>query len=350
MEQPQKRCVLPAWNAETYDAIEEEGPPPGAKPGNAVVRVQATSVQSTDLLQRLGKYPRKYFKETPPCTLGYDFIGKVVNISDETSETSAIKVGDIVADLCRARAHARYIEVEADHLVKVPEGVIPEQGTTLILSWMTAYHMLYTTPGRSKVEAGGKIFVAGGAGAVAQAVIVFAKMAGCEVYTTAQEKNHEFIRSLGGIPFDYKNPNWVSEMKQAVGKAGVDMALDGVVSDGLKSTTSILGSRGHLVLYGVQDMLKKGKFLPGLSAVKLLARAIPYSIKPGSSFTFFDISASKGKNLSRFKQDLGKLFTMLLEGKIEPRIGDIIDLEDINSYHQKLRAGGLTAKIVCKPS
>ena len=350
MEQPQKHCVLPAWKSDVYEAIEEEGPPGPAAVGNAVVRVQATSVQSTDLFQRLGKYPRKYFKETPPCTLGYDFVGTVVDISDETSEATGIKLGDVVADLCRARAHARYIEVPADHLVKVPNGVDPVQGTALILSWMTAYHMLHTTKGSEKIRPGGKLFVAGGAGSVARAVIIFARMAGCEVYTTARKKDHEFLKSLGAIPFDYNDPDWVAKMKKAVGKGGVDVALDGVVSDLLKSTTAILGARGHLVLYGLQGMVKKDEFLPGLSALAVFGRAMKYMLKPKSSFTFFDISASKGKNLDRFKKDLRRLFEMLVAGEIQPRVGHVIDLEDINEYHQKLKEGGLASKIVCKPS
>ena len=350
MEQPQKRAVLPAWNAEELDIIEETNPPEPAKDGHALVRVEATSVQSTDLLQRIGKYPTTYFKDKPPCVLGYDFVGKIVSISEKDSAESGFHVGDRVCELCVNRGHARYIERPVVKLTKVPDGVDPAEGTTLILSWMTAYQMLYRTKARKTVEEGGTIFIVGGAGAVARAAVVLAKLKNCTVYVTAREKDHEILKSLGAIPFDYTSQTWVSDLLAAAGPNGIDAAFDGVASDLLKSTAKVLKNKGHLVLYGIHSQVKKRKGVAGLSLLKLVWNVLPFVLKPGSSFAFFDISVSWDKNPGQFREDLTELFTMLQDGTIKPRVGHIIDLEDINKYHAMLMEKGIDSKVVCKPT
>lgn len=350
MEQPQKRAVLPAWNAEELEIIEDTKPPEPAQEGFALVRIEATSVQSTDLLQRIGKYPTRYFKDKPPCTLGYDFVGKIVSISEKDAETSGLKLGDRVCDMCISRAHARYIEHPVTALVKVPDGIDPAEATTLVLSWMTAYQMLYRTGTKSIVENGGTIFIAGGAGAVARAAIVLARLKDCTVYVTAREKDHEMLKGLGAIPFDYTSSSWVNDLLAEAGPRGIDAAFDGVGADLFRSTVKVLKSKGHLVVYGVHGQVKQGRAVSGLSMLRLVFNVLPLFIKPGSSFTFFDVSISRHKQSDQFKEDLTELFSLLLAGKIDPRVGHIIDLEDINKYHHMLVQGGVDRKVVCKPT
>lgn len=350
MEQPQKRAVLPAWKAEKLLIVEDKEPPKPAQKGNALIRIEASSVQSTDLLQRIGQYPPEFFKDTPPCTLGYDFVGKIVSISAEDTEATGLQVGDRVCEMCASGGHARYIERPVKQLIRVPDGIEPADATTLILSWMTAYQLLYRTPTKKIIESGGTIFIPGGAGTVARAAIMLAKLKGCTVYCTARQKDHEVLSSLGAIPFDYTSKTWVHDLLEAAGPNSIDAAFDGVASDMLKSTARVLKKRGKLVLYGVHALVKQSKGLTISQYLQLGWNALPFFLRPGSSFTFFDVRVSLDKDPEAFREDLSELFRLLKEGLIDARVGYIIDLEDIDKYHSILMERGLDRNIVCKPT
>jgi NADPH:quinone reductase-like Zn-dependent oxidoreductase len=50
-----------------------------------------------------------------------------------------------------------------------------------------------------------------------------------------------------------------------------------------------------------------------------------------------------------FKRDLERLFAMLAEGTIRPRVAERISFDGIADAHRRLEAGGLDGKIVLCP-
>lgn len=304
-------------------------------------------MQSTDLFVRSGDYPQKELKQKAPMTLGYDFVGVVYSAGKD----SGVSVGDRVADMSQYGAFATYIDRPGASLVPVPDGVGDEEGTSLVLSYMTAYSMLYRTKAAAAVRAKQAIFVQGGAGAVGRAVIELAVLAGCEVFTSARKSHHAMLVEMGAKPFDYNEPKWWVAARKAAG-GRVAASFDGVCPDGFKSSKYMLAGRGALVAYGVHGILQKvqneGKS-KNVAMLGLASTVLPLIVGCGASFGFFSISTHRRKQPQQFRDDLATLFGMVEDGTLKVDVGEVITLEQVEDAHSRLLKGGVTAKIVVRP-
>ena len=100
------------WNDLSLETVEI----PALREGEALVQVEACSVNRADLLQRRGLYP------PPPGAsrvLGLDFAGFVV----KRPLASAFKESDRVFGIVPGGGYGRYVAVAADHLVPIPENL-----------------------------------------------------------------------------------------------------------------------------------------------------------------------------------------------------------------------------------
>ena len=65
--------------------------------------------------------------------------------------------------------------------------------------------------------------------------------------------------------------------------------------------------------------------------------------------TFYDLFDEVAINPNQFNRDLQKVFKMLREGLIEPRIVEKIPLNKIVKAHNDIERGGMDGAIVCLP-
>jgi NADPH:quinone reductase len=116
----------------------------------------------------------------PPFVLGYDVVGEIDQVGAGVTDFA---VGDRVADMTVVGSNATYRTLRSDDLTRVPAGVDAAQAAALILSWTTAYQLLYRA---AHVIRGQRVLVHGAAGAVGQALLVLGKIAGLEMWGTAR--------------------------------------------------------------------------------------------------------------------------------------------------------------------
>ena len=147
---------------------------PTARRGEVRVRVLASGMEYTDVLIRRHLYPQT-MRRRPPFVMGYDVVGEIDQLGDGVS---GFQLGDRVADMTVVGSNAAYRTLRADHLTRVPPGVDVAEAATLILSWMTAYQLLYRA---ARVQRGQRVLVHGAAGAVGQALLVLGKLAGVKL-------------------------------------------------------------------------------------------------------------------------------------------------------------------------
>lgn len=107
--------------------------------------------------------------------VGYDLVGEIIELGPGVTSLS---VGQRVADLTMTGSYARYRTLDAARVTLVDAALDPAVVTSLVLSWMTAYQLLHRD---ARVRKGQTILVLGAAGAVAQALLVLGKLAGCTV-------------------------------------------------------------------------------------------------------------------------------------------------------------------------
>ena len=116
-----------------------DAPLPTAGRGEVRVRVLASGLEYTDVLIRRHLYPQT-MPLRPPFVMGYDVIGEIDQLGDGVS---GFQLGERVADMTVVGSNAAYRTLRADRLVRVTADLDPAEAATLILSWMTAYHLLH---------------------------------------------------------------------------------------------------------------------------------------------------------------------------------------------------------------
>ena len=215
-----------------------EKPLPTPRRNEVRVRVLASGLEYTDVLIRRHLYPQTS-RERPPFALGYDFVGEVDAVGAGVSE---FRVGDRVADMTVIGSNAAYRTIRSDRLTRVPAGVDAAEAATLILSWTTAYQMLHRA---ARVQAGQRVLVHGAAGAVGQALIVLAKLAGVEVWGAARGRHAALLRELGAVPIDYEREDFAS-----VVPGGFDVVFDGIGEEGFRRSFAAVKADGMLCAYG----------------------------------------------------------------------------------------------------
>jgi len=332
-DREQTQCVLRRFGGPEVIEVERVALPlPGS--GEVRARVEATSVQYTDILIRKGVYPD--LKQKPPVVPGYDFVGRIDAVGPNAGPW---KIGDRVADLTMIGANARFIVRPASGLVRVPDALDAAEATTLVLSWMTAYQALKR---HGRVSRGERVLLLGGNGAVGQAGIVLAKRMGAEVYATASERHHELLRELGAHPLP--RDDWHGAVRDL---GGMDVVVDGVCADGFRKSYRALRRGGRLVAIGFTAPVSRDQLLPIYGAFMFLG--LTKLLPDGRSATFYGITGDRKKDPAAFREDLEQLFAWLGEGAIKPAVEHRIKLDEVGAYHRKLEEGGLSGKVVAIP-
>src|SRR5512140_2297931 len=199
---------------DALQVLEEECPEP--RQGEVRVRVQAAGVAMPDIMAREGIHP-----ETPPVpyTPGWDLVGVVDKLGNSVS---GIELGQVVTAMPIHGTYAEFICLPQSELIPVPSGLDPAEAVSLVLNYITAYQMLHRS---GKVRQGQRVLIHGAAGGVGTALLQLGRLAGLEMYGTCSSRGAQAVSDLGGTPIDYKNKDFVEEIRRLTGD-GVDVVLD----------------------------------------------------------------------------------------------------------------------------
>ncbi|KAI9000161.1 chaperonin 10-like protein [Hyaloraphidium curvatum] len=337
----QRAVTLTAFGGPEKLAV-RDGPVPEPGPGQARVRVLASTVNFTDTLIRRGKYPD--LREKPPLVTGYDLVGEVDAVGPGVT---SVKAGQRVADLTMIGSHARYTLRPADGLVPVPDDLDPTQIVPLVLSGMTAYQLLFRDGG---VNPSQTVLVHGGNGAVGRAAIQLARDRGIRVITTARPEFHDALRALGAEPLDYADAEWPEKARKLTGGEGCDVVLDHAGADGWAPSRRAARDRGKLVLFGLSEMVRKGDSM--LSILYSLVRAmVLWNVLPwGPYVSFYSIMARRAKLPGDFREDLGQLIDAVRRGVLTVQVERKIGFDEVTEAHREIDAGGTKGWRVLVPS
>lgn len=309
---------------------------PEPKRNEVRIKVLCTSACFTDTLIRRGIYLG--IKNKPPFSPGYDLIGIVDKVGEGVTH---LKEGQKVAELLVVGAYTEYICLEAKTLVPVPEDLNDEESVSMVLSYLTAYQMLYRS---AKVKAGQTILVHACSGAVGIAMLQLGKLLNLKIYGTASQEKHGFIEKYGAIPIDYKNDDFVEVLHKAEPN-GIDAVFDPIGGDYFPRSLKVLKKKGTLVGFGYQNSASGNGGNVVLDYFKVLFwNLLP--TKPSSNF--YVISAWHKKHNDWFREDLKQLFTLLSERKIKPEIGKIMKLSEAVEAHRLVESAKIEGKIILR--
>lgn len=203
-------------------------PEPGR--GEVVVRVRAVAVNPIDgmsgIARRLVTPWLRY-----PTVLGSDVAGEIVATGLDVERFGAgSRIVGYAAGQEQHRNNAaegafqRYVLLQERNCAPIPDRMRFEDAAVLPLTMMTAAAGLYepdqlalTSPLLDAARRDEVVLVWGGSTSVGCNAIQLARASGYDVLSTASERNHELIRSLGAEHvFDYHNPRAEQQILDAI--------------------------------------------------------------------------------------------------------------------------------------
>src|SRR5580704_16442213 len=227
---------------EVLELAELPIPVPG--PGQVLIRIEAIGVNFIEIYFRKGTY-----KATLPLVPGSEAAGTVEELG---SGVTGFKPGDAVASCGVLGSYAEYALVPASQLVKVPDGLTPEQAAAAMLQGMTAHYLATST---FPLKSGDTALVHAGAGGVGLLLTQMASRIGARLITTVSTKaKAELSREAGASDaILYTEKDFEVEAKRLTGGKGVDVVYDSVGKTTFEGSLNSLHPRGLLALFGASS-------------------------------------------------------------------------------------------------
>jgi NADPH:quinone reductase len=299
-------------------------------PGQLRVRVRSAGVGSTDLLVLAGNY--RYAPKIPVVP-GYEVAGVVEAIG---AGVTGFDVGDRVAALTVYGGFAELLVREAEHFIPIPDAVSDRDAAAVILNYVTAWQMIHRL---AKVKPGQTALVTGAAGGMGTAALQLLRLAGVKTYGAASAPKHGTLRSLGATPIDYRAGS-IDRLTRNLEPKGVDCVFDAVGGDNIGPCIGALRRGGTLVGFGF--MGASGTF----SRLAMFANIFLGARLRRRQGMFYGITMLYRKNPKPLREDLLKIFALLVDKEIDPLVNRAFPLLDARRALEFLAAGSVEGKII----
>lgn len=169
-------------------------PRPAPGPGQVLVKLAAAGVAPLDWKLRAGMLAQ-HFTPAFPKIPGRDGTGTVLACGPEVSGFApGNRVAVMAPPAGAAGTCAEYIAADAALCVKLPEGVDLIESAALINSGLSAWIAAVCT---ARVQAGQRVLVQAGAGAVGGLLVQLCAHLGALVTATCHSRNLDYVRGLG---------------------------------------------------------------------------------------------------------------------------------------------------------
>jgi putative PIG3 family NAD(P)H quinone oxidoreductase len=302
-------------------------PDPTPGPGEVVVDMTATAVNRADTLQRQGFYP------PPPGVtevLGLECSGVVSAVGPDVEEWSP---GDEVCALLAGGGYGEKVLVPVGQVMPVPDGVDLVTAGALPEVACTVWSNVFMIAGLQKGET---LLVHGGAGGIGTFAIQLAHALGSRVITTAgSAEKLEVCRSLGAdVTINYKEQDFVEEVRAATDGAGVDVILDNMGAKYLMRNVEALATEGRLVVIGMQGGMKAELDLGVLLRKRGAVIATSLRARP------------TGEKAAICASVVEHVWPLVADGSVRTLVHRTMPLEEAGEGHRIMEASDHVGKIV----
>ena len=221
---------------------------PVAAAGEVLIRVAAAGVNRPDVLQRKGLYP------VPPGASelpGLEVAGVIEGGDAAAMREAGFVIGDRVCALVAGGGYAEFCTAPIGQCLPVPAGFSDLQAASLPETFFTVWSNVFD---RARLQAGETLLIQGGTSGIGVTAIQLAKAAGAIVIATAgsDAKCAACIGLGADHAINYRNADFVEEVKRITGGRGVDVILDMVAGEYVAREIKCLAEDGRLVIIAVQ--------------------------------------------------------------------------------------------------
>ena len=326
-----------------------EAPDPVPGPGQVRIAVEAAGVNFADVLARQGLYPDA---PKPPAVVGYEVAGTVDAVGEGVE---GFAVGDPVLALVRFGGYSSLVVSPTDAVFRRPEGMTAEAGAALPVTYLTGCQMMVVMGSvRHAQELGGRrmrVLVHGASGGVGTAAADLGKIYGAELFGTASPSKHAYVRERGyAHAIDYRNADWVAEVRALTDGGGVDLVLDPIGGRHWARSLDVLAPTGRVVLFGISEVAGKGK--PGMLRMALgipWRRMNPIALINRNHGVLGVNLGHLWRERERVAEWMRKLFAYYERGQLRPFVDRAFPFERAAEAHAYLEGRQNRGKVVLVP-
>ena len=307
---------------------------PGTRPvpqpaaGEVLVRVAAAGVNRPDVAQRKGVYPPPPGASDIP---GLEISGEVVALGDGVTEFA---IGDAVCALVAGGGYAEYCAAPVPQTLPVPEGMDLVAAAGLPETFFTVWSNIFD---RARFAPGEAVLIHGGSSGIGTTAIQLCKAFGASaVFTTVgSAEKAAFCETLGATrAIDYRQQDFVEEIRALTDKAGVDVILDMIGGEYLNRNVSCMKPDGRLVQIALMG---------GAKGELNLGRVMMNRLTVTGSTLRARSAAFKGEIAAALRE---KVWPLLEAGDIAPVIHRTFPLAEAAAAHALMEESGHIGKII----
>jgi putative PIG3 family NAD(P)H quinone oxidoreductase len=307
--------------------VPAEVPDPEPAPGEVRIRVAAAGVNRADVMQRLGHYPPPPGAPEYP---GLEVSGTVDSLGDEVTGWA---VGDEVCALLSGGGYAELVCVPAGQVLPVPRGVTLRDAAALPEVVCTVWSNVFMT---ANLLPGQTLLVHGGSSGIGTMAIQLAREVGARVAVTAgTAEKLEACRALGAeVLVNYREQDFVEEVRAATGGAGADVILDNMGAKYLARNVDLLAANGRLVVIGLQGGTRAELDLGLLLRKRAAVVATSLRARPAQE---------KAAIVSAVREHV---WPLVEAGRVRPVVHSTYALADAASAHRELESSTHVGKLL----
>ena len=210
--------------------------------GQVRLRQLACGLNYIDVYGRTGLYPVGDF----PAILGMEAVG----IVEATGEgVNRVSTGERVAYPMQLGAYAEARLIDAERLVKIPDGINDETAAAMMLKGLTAHYLLFRT---YPVQSGDSILVYAAAGGVGLILCQWASLLGATVIGCVGSKDKATLAKANGCHHTimYRDEDIAERVRDITDGVGVAAAYDSIGKATFEASLNSLRPFGVLATYG----------------------------------------------------------------------------------------------------
>ena len=293
--------------------------------GQALIRQTAAGLNFIDVYHRTGLYP----VPAMPAVIGNEGAGVVEAVGDGVT---TVQVGDRVAYCMSLGSYTERRVLDAERLVKLPDGITDTQAAAMMLKGCTVQYLVRTI---YPIKPGDTILLHAAAGGVGLIACQWAKHLGATVIgTVGSDEKAELAQAHGcDHTIVYTRENVVERVKALTDGAGVPVVYDSVGKDTFIASLDCLQPRGLMVSYGNASG-PVDPFSPGLLAVR------------GSLFLTRPTLATYIGTRDELDAAAADLFGVVESGAVKIAVSQTFPLEDAADAHRALESRQTTGSTV----
>jgi len=310
---------------EVLTSVDRPIPQPG--PGEVLIKVAAAGVNRPDVFQRQGHYaPPPGVSDLP----GLECAGEIVA---GDAAAGGFAIGDPVCALVAGGAYAEYCVAPVVQCLPIPAGLTVVQAAGLPETCFTVWSNVFD---RGRLAAGETLLVHGGASGIGTTAIQIVTALGHTVYATAgSDARARAVEQLGAaLGINYREQDYVQEIKRVTDERGVDVILDMVAGDYINRNLECLADEGRAVIIALLGGAKAT-----INANHVLRRRLTIT---GSTLRPRPVAFKAG--IARSLRE--KVWPLYASGVIRPVLHATLPLEEAARAHAMMEAGEHVGKIV----